>query len=50
MGYAQLQEKVTNARLAMRKVLTPEPQAQLTAYGPGMGNGIGRMGGRIVCR
>ncbi|MCX5810332.1 MAG: Spy/CpxP family protein refolding chaperone [Proteobacteria bacterium] len=44
---AQLQEKTTNARFEMRKALTPEQQAQLTAYGPGMGYGMGRMGGRM---
>jgi zinc resistance-associated protein len=43
----QLQEKATNARFEMRKVLTPEQQAQMTAYGPGMGYGMGRMGGRM---
>jgi Spy/CpxP family protein refolding chaperone len=40
-----LQEKATNARFEVRKVLTPEQQAQLSAYGPGMG--YGRMGGRV---
>jgi len=44
---ARLQEKATNARFEMRKVLTPEQQAQLTVYGPGMGYGMGRMGGRM---
>lgn len=44
---AKLQEKATNARFEMRKVLTPEQQAQLTAYGPGMGYGMGRKGGRM---
>jgi zinc resistance-associated protein len=43
---ATLQEKRTNARFEMRKLLTPEQQAQLTAYGPGMGRGSARMGGR----
>jgi Spy/CpxP family protein refolding chaperone len=42
---AQLQEKATSARLEMNKILTPEQQAQLTAYGRGMGPGMGRMGG-----
>ncbi len=42
---AQLQEKATSARLEMSKILTPEQQAQLTAYGHGMGPGMGRMGG-----
>jgi zinc resistance-associated protein len=41
----QLQEKTTNSRFEMRKVLTPEQQAQLSVYGPGMGYGKGRMGG-----
>jgi zinc resistance-associated protein len=43
----QLQDKATNTRFEMRKVLTPEQQAQLTAYGTGMGYGMGRMGGRM---
>jgi Spy/CpxP family protein refolding chaperone len=38
---AQLQEKSTKNRLEMRKVLTPEQQAQLGAYGPGFGPGFG---------
>jgi Spy/CpxP family protein refolding chaperone len=41
---AQLQEKSTNARLEIREVLTPEQQAQIAAYGPGMGRMGGRMG------
>lgn len=40
---AQLQEKSNNARLEVRQVLTPEQQAQIGTYGPGMG----RMGGRL---
>ncbi len=44
---ANIQEKTTNAWFEMRKVLTPEQQAQLTTYGPGMGYGMGRMGGRM---
>jgi Spy/CpxP family protein refolding chaperone len=40
-----LQEKATNATFEVRKVLTPEQQAQLAAYGPGMGHGM--MGGRM---
>jgi Spy/CpxP family protein refolding chaperone len=44
---AQLQEKINGARLAMSKILTPEQQAQLPAYGAGMGPGMGRMGGPI---
>jgi Spy/CpxP family protein refolding chaperone len=41
-----LQEKSTNLRLEIRKVLTPEQQAQLAAVGPGMGfgHGMGKMG------
>jgi Spy/CpxP family protein refolding chaperone len=42
---AQLQEKTTKHRLDMRKVLTPEQQAQLGAYGPGFGPGYGMRGG-----
>jgi zinc resistance-associated protein len=42
---AQLQEKATNARLEMNKILTKDQQAQLNSYGPGMGPGMGRMGG-----
>jgi Spy/CpxP family protein refolding chaperone len=41
----QLQEKATKNRLEMRKVLTPEQQAQLGAYGPGFGPGYGMRGG-----
>ncbi len=45
----QLQEKATKNRLEMRKVLTPEQQAQLGAYGsgfgPGFGPGMGMRGG-----
>lgn len=44
---AKIQERATNARLEARKVLTPEQQAQLTAYGAGMGYGMSRMGGRM---
>jgi len=40
---AKIQEKATNARLEMRRVLTPEQQAQLSVYGPGFGYGKGRM-------
>ena len=40
---ARLQEKSTSARLEMRKVLTPEQQAQFAVYGPGMGYGRGKM-------
>jgi Spy/CpxP family protein refolding chaperone len=42
---SQLTEKATNLRLEIRKVLTPEQQAQMGAfgYGPGMGK-MGRMG------
>ena len=38
---SQIQEEATNFRLEMRKVLTPEQQAQ---FGPGMGWGMGKMG------
>lgn len=44
---AQLQEKATNARFEMRALLTPEQQAEMTAYGPGMGSGMGRMGSQM---
>jgi Spy/CpxP family protein refolding chaperone len=37
----QLQEKATQNRLEMRKILTPEQQSQLGAYGPGFGPGYG---------
>jgi len=42
---SQLTEKATNLRLEIRKVLPPEQQAQMGAfgYGPGMGK-MGRMG------
>ena len=40
----QLQEKGTNLRLEIRKLLTPEQQAQLANYGPGFGPGMGKMG------
>ncbi len=40
---AKIQEKATNARLEMRKVLTPEQQAQLLVYGPGCSYGRGKM-------
>lgn len=43
---AKITEKATNPRLEIRKVLTPEQQAQLFVYGAGMGRGMkmGRMG------
>jgi zinc resistance-associated protein len=41
---AQLQEKSNTARLEIREVLTPEQQAQIAAYGPGMSKMGGRMG------
>jgi len=44
---AQLQEKGTKNRLEMRKILTPEQQAQLGAYGPGFGMGHGMRGGMM---
>jgi zinc resistance-associated protein len=40
----QMQEKGTNTRLEIREVLTPEQQAQIAAYGPGMGRMGARMG------
>jgi len=40
---AKIQEKSTNARLEIRKVLTPEQQAQLSVYGPFIGYGKGKM-------
>jgi Spy/CpxP family protein refolding chaperone len=42
---AQMQEKSTLHRLEMRKVLTPEQQAQIGAFGPGFGPGYGMRGG-----
>jgi Spy/CpxP family protein refolding chaperone len=42
---AQMQEKGTKHRLEMRKILTPEQQAQVTAFGPGFGGGRGMRGG-----
>lgn len=38
----KLQEKATNLRLEARKVLTPEQQAQVAAFG--YGAGVGKMG------
>jgi Spy/CpxP family protein refolding chaperone len=38
---AKLQESGTNYALEFRKVLTPEQQAQVAAFGPGMGRGMG---------
>lgn len=43
----QLQEKGTQNRLEMRKILTPEQQAQLGANGPGFGPGYGMRGGMM---
>ena len=40
----RLQEKGTNFRFEIRKLLTPEQQAQITTFGPGMGRGMGKMG------
>ena len=40
---SKFQEKATNMRLEMRKVLTPEQVAQLPTFGPGAGFGP-RMG------
>ena len=39
-----LQEKGTNFRLEIRKLLTPEQQAQLATFGPGFGPRMGKMG------
>ena len=43
---SQLQEKATNFRLEIRKLLTPEQQAQIGTYGygTGFGPGMGKMG------
>ena len=41
---SQIQEKGTNFNLEVRKALTPEQQAQMASFGPGMGWGKGRMG------
>jgi len=41
---SKIAEKGTNLRLEIRKILTPEQQAQLSIYGPGMGRGMGKMG------
>ena len=38
---SELQEKATNLRLEIRKVLTPEQLAQLPAAGRGFGRGMG---------
>jgi len=40
---AQIAQMSTNLKLEIRKVLTPEQQAQLSLYGPGMGRGMGKM-------
>lgn len=39
----KIQEKATNTRFEVRKVLTPEQQSQLAVYGFGMGHGKGRV-------
>ena len=41
---SQLQEKGTNFRLEINKLLTPEQQAQLATSGPGFGPRMGKMG------
>jgi zinc resistance-associated protein len=42
---AKITEKGTNLKLETRKILTPEQQAQMAAFGPGMGRGkMSRMG------
>jgi Spy/CpxP family protein refolding chaperone len=40
----KLQEKGTNFRLEISKLLTPEQQAQLATYGSGFGPRMGKMG------
>jgi len=40
---AKITEKGTNMKLETRKLLTPEQQAQMSIYGPGMGRGMGKM-------
>jgi len=40
----KLHENGTNFRLEISKLLTPEQQAQISTFGPGMGPGMGRMG------
>ena len=40
----KLQEKGTNFRLEISKLLTPEQQAQLATYGLGFGPRMGKMG------
>jgi len=40
----KLQEKGTNFRLEISKLLTPEQQAQLATYGSGFGPRTGKMG------
>jgi Spy/CpxP family protein refolding chaperone len=40
----KLQEKGTNFRLEINKLLTPEQQAQLATYGSGFGPRMGKMG------
>jgi hypothetical protein len=42
----KLQEKGEKFRAEAQKAVS-EQQAQLAAYGPGMGYGMGRMGGRM---
>jgi len=42
---AQLDEKATQYRLDCREVLTPEQQAKMAAFRPGMGRGNGQMWG-----
>jgi Spy/CpxP family protein refolding chaperone len=46
---AQLDEKAAQYRLDCREILTPEQQAKMAAFGPGMARGNGQMwrhGGR----
>ncbi|MGQ9777810.1 MAG: Spy/CpxP family protein refolding chaperone [Thermodesulfobacteriota bacterium] len=44
----KITEKATNLRLEIRKILTPDQQAQLSVCGSGMGRGMGKMG-RMGC-
>ena len=44
---AKLTDKATNLKLEIRKLLTPEQQAQLAAYRYGVGPKMGRIGRRI---
>jgi Spy/CpxP family protein refolding chaperone len=39
---SRLQERANSLRLDVSDLLTPEQQAQLTPFGPGMGRGMGK--------